>query len=303
MRNRRAPIYSAVAFVGLIFVLMSMPKHLAEKTRGLAMSIAAPSFQSVYKIAGYFKKSGDGSGSQSSLSRQSSEELERLRSENIILSMLLKQNRELLENEIQLSYYIEMLEKNDDEALDWLKYQAEHRHINLKSFVETKVQSVPARIIFRSPATWNSSVWVDVGSDNNLGPGGEIIQKNSPVLSGDSIVGVVDYVGKRQSRIKLITDSGVTPSVRAVRKEEGKILYLAKGELHGASSPLWREKSSILEGIGFNYDFADEEGPARDLRSGEPHDDSKGGAPIPIIKVNDLLVTTGMDGVFPPGFR
>jgi cell shape-determining protein MreC len=57
-----------------------------------------------------------------------------------------------------------------------------------------------------------------------------------------------------------------------------------------------------LKGTGFNYDFSDEEGSSRDLRSGQSHarpDDP----PIPILKVNDVLATTGMDGIFPPGFE
>ena len=47
-----------------------------------------------------------------------------------------------------------------------------------------------------------------------------------------------------------------------------------------------------LKGVGFNYDFADAEGPARPLRSEE----------LPLLKAGDLLVTTGMDGIFPAGF-
>ena len=77
--------------------------------------------------------------------------------------------------------------------------------------------------------------------------------------------------------------------------------YLAKGELRGTSNPLWRSRSQILKGIGFNYDFPDSEGPARDLRSGEPYT-AKGEA-VQLLRPGDLLVTTGLDGIFPPGFR
>jgi rod shape-determining protein MreC len=129
----------------------------------------------------------------------------------------------------------------------------------------------------------------------------------------------------------LITDPSLTPSVRAVRGGEPNRLllepintlllnyevredlpfrekavellhqikrqlhekesthYLAKGELQGTGQPLWRARNSILKGIGFNYDCADEEGEAKDLRSFER-----------IVKVGDLLVTSGLDGVFPP---
>ena len=159
-------------------------------------------------------------------------------------------------------------------------------------------QSVAGRVIYRDPATWNSSLWVNLGTVTNEKYGATVIKRNSPVVIGDSIVGIVDYVGRKQSRVRLITDSGVTPSVRSVRDGQ----FLAKGELHGAGSPLWRTPGTTLKGVGFNLDTADELSGARDLRSGAPvgSDESEG---TPIIQKGDLLVTTGMDGIFPPGLK
>jgi cell shape-determining protein MreC len=182
-----------------------------------------------------------------------------------------------------------------------------------------------AGVIFRTENSYNSSLWIDKGSE-------DAIQKNSPVLSGDSLVGVVDYVGKRASAVRLITDSGLTPAVRVARgtkdpalaralnqiaytlenspnliesDEERKALlyllsklssdqatigdplYLAKGILQGSGSHL------MLKGIGFNYDYRDQHGPARDLRTNDP----------PLVQVGDLLVTSGMDGLFPEGLK
>lgn len=151
-------------------------------------------------------------------------------------------------------------------------------------------QAVPARVIFRSPSTWYSSLWINMGYKDNKPDIAPIIAKNSPVLVGSSVIGVIDYAGPHQSRVRLITDSGFTPSVRVLRRENNTERYLAKGELHGACKPLWRTSGELLRGIGFNYDFSDAKGPAMDLRTDD------------IIKVNDLLVTTGMDGVFPSGF-
>jgi rod shape-determining protein MreC len=138
---------------------------------------------------------------------------------------------------------------------------------------------VPARVIMRSPTSWSSTIWISLKSDTD-----RVIQKNSPVLAGTSLVGVVEEVGAHSARVRLITDTHLIPSVRAKRKSS----LLAKGELYGASEPLWRAPGGLLTGVGFNYDFPDDEGPARDLRTGA------------IIAVDDLLVTTGMDGVFPP---
>ncbi len=79
--------------------------------------------------------------------------------------------------------------------------------------------------------------------------------------------------------------------------------YLAKGELHGCSHPLWRSRGQKLKGIGFNYDFADEEGPARDLRTGEAVSLVSQGNKQALIQEGDLLVTTGWDGLFPEGLE
>ena len=69
----------------------------------------------------------------------------------------------------------------------------------------------------------------------------------------------------------------------------------------GSSSPLWRSRDPILKGKGFNYDYEDTEGPARDLRGGASR---SGDLPsLPLLKFGDLLVTTGMDGFFPSGLE
>lgn len=207
-------------------------------------------------------------------------------------------------------------------------------------------QAVPARVIYRDPASWGSSLWINVGEETNFALGKKIILKNSPVILGRSIVGAIDYVGKKQSRVRLITDHGIKPSVRAVRGypqnaylieniecllrslhhrqdlplEQEEVTYLvkhleklktsfsqnlsgwhlAKGIIQGAGHPLWRGMG-ILKGVGFNYDFADDEGPSRDLLTGKP--EFGDGIPAPLIQMNDLLVTTGMDGVFPQGLK
>ena len=50
----------------------------------------------------------------------------------------------------------------------------------------------PAQVIFRDPTCWSSSLWIDIGEENNLALGQKIIAKNSPVVSGSSLVGIVE---------------------------------------------------------------------------------------------------------------
>lgn len=173
-----------------------------------------------------------------------------------------------------------------------------------------------SHVIYRDPAYWGSSIWVNVGKLQN-------IKKNSPVLSGNVLVGLVDYVGKQQSRIRLITDAGMQPSVVAVRgglqaaivKDRIKDLqchleklpntyllekdkyekidqlndlfialncpeehaFLLRGTLSGHGGPLWKKETLVLHGEG----FCSVEGQ--------------------YLCEGDVLVTTGLDGIFPPG--
>lgn len=204
-----------------------------------------------------------------------------------------------------------------------------------------ELKAIAGHVIYRDPGSWSSSVWIDVGARTD-----PMIQKNCPVVVGRALIGVIDEVRGKQSRVRLITDVALKPAVRAVRgasqnhhlaeqvkpllsqlegrtdlpltkEEQGALArsltefkrrlegdtvewYLAKGIVQGAGTPLWRSINSTLRGIGFNYDFPDEKGPARELATGKPID-STTYPTLPIIQENDLLVTTGMDGVFPEG--
>lgn len=175
---------------------------------------------------------------------------------------------------------------------------------------------VVSHVVYRDPSYWGSSCWVDVGKNQG-------IRKNSPVVVGKVLIGLVDYVGEKQSRVRLITDVGMKPSVIAVRggiqnwivkdqiqtlidrliilsqtstlsDEHNKVLhhlqylndmlqcnekneFQLRGVLCGKGGALWKTQSSVLQGDHFCF--------------------VKGKGLIQ----GDLLVTTGLDGVFPPG--
>lgn len=214
-------------------------------------------------------------------------------------------------------------------------YDSSQQYHPITQPIETSYpHSTLAQIIYRSPTQWSSFFWVNVGSDNNYLR--EVIKYNSPVLYQNHLIGVVDFVGKKQSRVKLITNSSLTLSVRAIRGKaqyshlldhvqsllnyqyvhndpilkdhlehlKTQILsspdgqYLAKGEVYGLSQPLWRSNGRILIGRGFNCNIADDLSLARDLATGKLIDGK--GEPTAIIAVDDMLVTTGFDGIFPP---
>lgn len=256
-----------------LLALMSVSKPASEKLKGAAIAALTPLLTSFLDAKEFI--------SHTNLKNQEPSQREYI--------CQLELENQLLKQEIQLltTAYQRTADQNSDFC----------------TFI------VPARVIFRSTSSWYSSLWINVGEIDNQKISKKIIVKNSPVLLGDSVVGVIDYVGLRQSRVRLITDSGLTPSVRAVREcqktqlsSEKETLYLAKGELHGSSGPMWRSHSNVLKGIGFNYDFSDEYGEARDLRTGKLVSQPNGTS-ISLLQVNDLLMTTGMDGTFPAGLK
>ncbi|MFQ5729755.1 MAG: rod shape-determining protein MreC [Waddliaceae bacterium] len=302
MRKRKSPRPYLQVFAVLL-LLMTIPEGVPESIQGTTVAILAPTWQQLNHIKKALQhvsniKVMDADG-RAILAQ---EEIQRLKLENQLLTNEIQKLKELLQRELFTRDQIgEFITK---ETLDSLQPLVQLHQKDLSQIIALELQSIPAQVIFRSPASWNSSLWINVGKKSNGELGREVIAKNSPVVIGTSVVGVIDYVGNHQSRVRLITDSGLTPSVRAIRVEDGETRYLAKGELRGSTRPLWRGRSPLLKGEGFNYDFPDEEGPARDLRSGEPIGTTSVDVPkMDIVQTDDLLVTTGMDGVFPPGLQ
>lgn len=287
LKNRTFPLLALS-----LLTLFTLPSSFVDKARGNAVSGCAPLWQTLVSIK-LFLYTPFESFTEIDEIQTKDQEIQRLLLENQLLGNELAYIKELVEKEFDNQT------QRIDEAIAGLVSKADlHRH--QKEFLEffnLQLIHLPARVIYRPINAWNSSLWVDKGECDNKALGRTVIAKNSPVVVGTSIIGVVDFVGEKQSRIRLITDSGLKPSVRIKR---GNWL-LAKGELIGESKPLARSHQTLLKGTGFNYDFADDEGPARDLRTGKPIDQQ--GPSIPLVQINDLLVTTGFDGVFPPNLQ
>lgn len=331
----------------ILFILLaslSLSKSTVETFRGSSVSFFSPLWEQMLTIKTFFSFSGADINAEK---LNSQEQIQHLQLENQLLQIEIADLHHLLHYQKKIQIKIDQFaEKNPEEAKELeIHYQkALNRMINN---LKWQVKAMPARVIFRSFDQWNSAVWINVGSLDNEKESIPIIAKNSLVLIDQAVVGVIDYVGKHQSRVRLITDSSITPSVRAARGGEYDVLmtdyidnvfhaitpkianslsfdeynllkqllsklkqslqpfkkswYLAKGELQGSILPIGYGPP-ILKGTGFNYDFSDEEGESRDLRTGKINS-SNGDAPMSILKVDDVLVTTGMDGIFPPGLK
>ena len=337
-------------FVITLLCLISLPIAIVTRMRTYAVGMVAPAWHRLdiakASMIAFLKIPVQDAPV---LQNRDSSDLEKLRLENLSLRHQLDHLQQLIlqEENIEKKWnHLKTLSNNDSEEVFWKKF-FRRREASLIQLLDLQYRALSARVIFRDPSSWSSCVWINVGEKNNQQLGKRIVAKNSPVLFGTSLIGVVEYVGEEHSRIRLLTDSKLAVSVRAVRgsqpdhylmaqiewlisqltsrqdlfrhssEQVGLIQqlnflkqhteggshqthYLAKGELRGTSAPLWRLRRSSLIGIGFNYDFEDEEGPARNLRTGEPLDLSHHLPAMPLLKIGDLLVTTGLDGVFPP---
>ena len=308
------------------FSIFNLPRMTAERLRSAVVGLLSPAWLAL-----------------SSDKASSPEENKQMQGHEQIREWLLSE--EHVEEECQR---LEKLRRAGHCEGPWKEFFA-RRALELNRRLELQVLAIPASVIFREPAAWSSAVWIDIGEEQNRNLKQKIIAKNSPVLSGVSLVGVVEYVGEHRSRVRLITDARLTLAVRAVRgreqnrqmleqiealifalkrrgdlftseEEESALFaqltelsqkldraaedrYLAKGELFGCNAPLWRSRGQLLKGVGFNYDFADVEGPARDLRTGEPYDPAWKKESIALIKAGDILITSGLDGICPAGLR
>ena len=219
---------------------------------------------------------------------------------------------------------------------EWLASEERRTEIDR---LEREMRALPAQVIYREPASWSETVWINVGEIDNVRFSSPLVESGSPVVCGESVVGVVERVERRKSLVRLITDPTLAVAVRVQRgsRQDRALLaaierchtllhyrkgyedelasvkdvvekrksdtdhYLAKGVLHGSSHSLGRHRSSLLIGEGFNYEFTDDKGVARDLRTGIPY--GKEGSAMPLVKRGDLLVTSGLDGVFPEGLH
>ena len=344
MQKRFIAIY-LIIFITLL-IMMNLSRSSTEKMRGGSVAAASPIWEKILSFKHFILHPFQPSPFTS---QTLEEEKLQLLLEKQLLQTEIGYLQKQLSEQLLLNSQITEISAAEPEAGRTAKRALEKSIQKKMDVLNYRLQTLPARVIFRSFDAWDQALWINVGESSNQNKEEPIAALNSPVVVGNAIVGIIDYIGKNQSRVRLITDNRLNPSVRASRggeqdfylseqieglllqisnkkqiplpPEERKQLsllltrlkqglqpfkrnwYLAKGELLGSSSSSSRAGGGIiLKGTGFNFDFPDSDGDSRDLRSGKSlqHPDEQ---PVPILKIDDMLITTGMDGIFPPGFQ
>ncbi|NDD58601.1 MAG: hypothetical protein EBZ47_05005 [Chlamydiae bacterium] len=338
-----------ILIIGLLCFICSLPATFTMTIRSFSIGTIAPAWHGLFRM----KKASFQLFTLPTRKDVSAKELEDqikdLQRENRALTTQLDNLRSWLLNEDRVQEQLDRLQGlrntniEDPRQKDFFRRRAEE----IAKILELQMQALPAKVIYREPASWSSFLWVNIGQKHNKALGRVIVEKNSPVIVNGCIIGLVEDVRNSQSRVRLITDTHLSLSVRSLRGKqqnehllhqidsvqsilenrqdlfrsphekkifftffsklksklisEGKDEYLAKGEIHGGSTPLWRSRTSTLYGLGFNFDRSDSEGEARDLITGIAQGSYDTKEAIPLLKEGDLLITTGFDGVFPAG--
>lgn len=311
-----------------LFSWVSLPKETIDGVRQFTVASLGPAWKFSNQVKRYVEDRPHRFWKER---HEDKTRFARVELENQILRSELEKMTRWIASEQRIQEQFDLLSRlekqKETSLLQASREFAERRLVHLRSIIQSELIAMPSEIIYRDPSFWSSSLWINVGEDDNEAIGRVVVAKNSPVVHGTILVGLIDYVGKKQSRVRLVTDSGLSPSVRCVRGDiqDREIMalirpllkhiecedryshlvkdlksvqeslqtkedrYLAKGELHGSSFPLWRCRSSSLQGIGFNLHYVDEEGaPPKDTC---------------LLQEGDILVTTGLDGVFPPDLK
>ncbi|HRW58989.1 MAG TPA: rod shape-determining protein MreC, partial [Chlamydiales bacterium] len=209
-KNSNFYLFLALYFVGILLI----PKTAVDKLRSFSVASIYPLWKPVFAARGF-----------SSSSKEDfyflSEENQRLKLENARLHNQIKAVNEwiLFQERIEQQFdYLKNIKVINEKDLYWKDFFL-RRAEELSKTLEGQLQALPARIIYKDLTCEADQVWINVGYYHNDVLGRLVVAKNSPVLVGNNLVGVVDKVEAKKSLVTLITDSSLPISVRAVRGE------------------------------------------------------------------------------------
>lgn len=161
-----------------------------------------------------------------------------------------------------------------------------------------------AQVLVKDLRPSSFTFWVDIGSNTC-----SFIGKGSPVCFGPYALGIIDYVGKRTSRVRLITDPKLQPSVTAIRGQAARSWMTDILDAFKADEKL--QKSASKRAIQLIQSELQSGIPSIELASGyltgqkrhvgEELLRAEGFSKDVALQVGDRLITSGLDGMFPKG--
>lgn len=162
----------------------------------------------------------------------------------------------------------------------------------------SKFEHHPARIVLRDTAEWASFIWVEMAEPTSA-------YLLAPVVCGDVAVGIVDFTAQNRCRIRLLSDSQISLSVTVAptqidQQRAGDVFQnrstenLLVGQIRGFGGALWNSSGTLLIGQGYVPN------PPKDNHFDRP---GHVNCTRRRFALSDQLVTSGMDGIFPPNLR
>lgn len=222
-----------------------------------------------------------------------------------------------------------LLEESNEFLREQILAQKEKNSVRLININEDdpgrKISAMQAKIICRDPSSWGSFVWVNVGERDNAAAGIVVVAKNSPVITGNYLVGVVEEVLSKRSLVRLITDRHCVPSVCGLQGGgEYRLLsdqidrLVATFDLYpgmALSANFLQDLYTLRKQL--NSSFGEERYALGNVRGMSLPLWSQGGRSLEgfgfhvprswksvgekdcLLQKGDLLVTSGKDGIFP----
>ena len=289
-----------------LFAWVSLPKSLVDRMRAWSVGAVTPFSEQPVQ-----------------------EEVSRLKRENQHLAAQVEMAYEWLLADRHVNELAQVLKEFGpaEKQTPVLQRRADH----MKERLKAEAIALPASVIYRDSASWSNSLWINVGQEDNARVKETVVAKNSPVLAEGNLVGVVDYVGRKQSRIRLITDAGLSPAVRAVRgaiqdremarliktlserikgradlfasgDEQGQLLdrlNRLNGKLKGGTDEDFLAKGQLMGSISPFWRSKGQILKGVGFNFAYPDEPLKTG--VPLLREGDFVVTSGLDGVFPSG--
>ncbi len=110
---------------------------------------------------------------------------------------------------------------------------ADEKDSNLSQFSDNPPEITPfsyaiVETIFRESDPFGSALWVDIGTKTWKQPEFQL-ERYCPVLSKGSVVGYIDHVGERASRVLLITDPHLFMTVKVKREASSQAQLITLG--------------------------------------------------------------------------